>query len=55
MRSLTILLLGTALYFSFAVLAQTGVAMLTLLAIVGYGFHTALAGRPIFKDELLEG
>ncbi len=24
------------------------------VAVAGYGFHTALAGRPLFKDELLE-
>ena len=28
--------------------------MLTAVAVAGYGFHTALAGRPLFRDELLE-
>jgi len=30
-------------------------AMLTAVAVAAYGCHTALAGRPLFKDELLEG
>ncbi len=30
------------------------VVILTLVAVAGYGFHTALAGRPLFKDALLE-
>ncbi|MCH7884324.1 MAG: protein kinase [Planctomycetes bacterium] len=29
-------------------------AMLAVVAVAGYGFHTALAGRPLFRDELLE-
>ena len=28
--------------------------MLTLVAVAAYGFHTALAGRPLLRDELLE-
>ncbi len=29
--------------------------MLAVMAVVGYGFHTALAGRPLLRDELLDG
>ncbi len=29
-------------------------AMLAVIAVAGYAFHTALAGRPLLKDELLE-
>lgn len=28
-------------------------SMLLILAVAAYGFHTSLAGRPLFKDELL--
>jgi hypothetical protein len=34
-----------------------GASLLSLAvaaAVAGYGFHTALAGRPLFKDDLLE-
>jgi len=31
------------------------IILLFLTSIAVYGFHTALAGRPLFKDELLEG
>jgi serine/threonine-protein kinase len=30
------------------------VAILTLVALAAYGFHTALAGRPLLRDELLD-
>ena len=30
-------------------------ALLSILAVAIYGFHTALAGRRLFKDELLQG
>ena len=30
-------------------------AILFITALTVYGFHTALAGRPLFRDELLDG
>jgi hypothetical protein len=30
-------------------------AILILAVVTGYGFHTALAGRSLFRDELLDG
>jgi hypothetical protein len=29
-------------------------ALLFIAALSVYGFHTALAGRPLFRDELLQ-
>lgn len=30
-------------------------AMLAVMAVAGFGFHSALAGRPLLRDELLDG
>ncbi len=34
--------------------AGPALALVLVLALAAYGFHTALAGRPLFKDELQE-
>ena len=53
--SLRLNLIPITLDFSAWYGAGSAVAMLTLLAVGGFGFHTALAGRSLFKDELFEG
>ena len=40
--------------FSTWYVGVTLTAILTAVAVAAYGFHTALAGRPLFKDALLE-
>jgi len=45
---------ASVLDFSAWYSAGPALAFVLLLALTAYGFHTALAGRPLFRDELLQ-
>ena len=50
------ILTATGLTFDFSVwyAGSSALALVVAVALTGYGFHTALAGRSLLKDELLE-